>query len=143
MTGHVATIWRDPIKAHGHEHLDRVFLSAGHTIPWDKTWAIAHEASSADGRDWTHCSNFTRGAKAPGLQAITARLNGAGEEVTLAHPDSAKITFRPDANPQTGQRDVGMLGVLRAGWGYANFGVYGEVVTDGDITIGDTADISS
>jgi hypothetical protein len=96
MTARLTEIWRHPIKAHGREALDRVSLSAGATLPWDRAWAVAHEASRADGGTWTPCAEFTRGAKAPSLMAIEARLDEASGTVTLRHPERPELTFRPD-----------------------------------------------
>ena len=40
--------------------------------------------------------NFTRGAKAPALMAVTASLDEATRRVTLAHPVAGEITVAPD-----------------------------------------------
>ena len=74
MTPRVTGLWRHPIKSHGREALTSVRLEAGATMPWDRTWAVAHDASDVDGSAWAHCRNFTIGSKAPGLMAIDARL---------------------------------------------------------------------
>lgn len=96
MTITVAHIWRHPLKSHGREELDRVTLTAGETMPWDRAWAVAHEAAKTDGTAWAECVNFTRGAKSPQLMAINATLNETAETLTLTHPDKAPLTFRPD-----------------------------------------------
>ena len=96
MTATLARIWRHPIKGHGAEALDRVEVLAGRTLPWDRAWAVIHEAAKTDGSAWAACANFSRGAKAPGLMAISARLDEADETVTLSHPDREPLTFRPD-----------------------------------------------
>ena len=88
-------ITRHPIKGHGREDLASVSLSPGACLPWDRHWAVAHDAARlAEG--WSPCANFARGAKAPGLMAITSILNEATGEVMLSHPDRGEITFRPD-----------------------------------------------
>ena len=92
----LAHIRRHPIKSHGREALDSVTLQEGQTLPWDRTWAIAHEGSKADGSSWVPCANFSRGAKAPSLMAIGISLDEASEEVTLSHPDLAPITLHPE-----------------------------------------------
>ncbi len=97
MTQTVTEIWRHPIKSHGREALESVTLTAGQTMPGDRVWAVAHEASKADGSEWVPCSNFSRGAKAPQLMAINARYNDATGEVSLSHPDRDTLTFAPDA----------------------------------------------
>lgn len=97
--GTVADIWRHPIKSHGREKLTRVSLNAGQTMPWDRVWAVAHEASKADNSAWAPCVNFTIGSKAPALMAITARVDEATAIVTLMHPDLADLAFSPDDDP--------------------------------------------
>lgn len=100
MTAHIAHIWRHPIKAHGREALSAVTLEAGRCMPWDRTWAVAHEAAKTDGQEWAPCANFSRGAKAPQLNAIDARLNEARQEITLFHPQANAITFCPETEDQ-------------------------------------------
>lgn len=91
----LAQIFRHPIKGHGREPLASVVVSAENCLPWDRHWAVAHDAAKlVDG--WNPCANFARGAKAPALMAITARLDELRREVTLAHPERAAITFCPD-----------------------------------------------
>lgn len=96
MGAQVAALWRHPIKSHGREALQSVALTAGQTMPWDRRWAVAHEASKVDGNRWVPCANFSRGAKAPGLMAITARVDEALNTVTLNHPKLGEFTFDPD-----------------------------------------------
>jgi uncharacterized protein YcbX len=96
MTNLVTDIWRHPIKSHGRETLDSVTLIAGQTLPGDRVWAVAHEASKADGSKWVPCANFSRGAKAPALMAINSRLDDASRRVTLSHVDLPDFTFSPD-----------------------------------------------
>lgn len=98
MSGQVTHIWRHPIKSHGREGLNTVQLNEGQTMPWDRTWAVAHEAAKTDGTEWAPCANFSRVAKAPSLMAITAKLDEGREEVTLSHPERPNLTFRPDTD---------------------------------------------
>ncbi len=95
MTGRLALICRHPIKGHGREALASVRLLAGACLPWDRHWAVAHDAARLE-PGWNPCVNFARGAKAPGLMAITSTLDEATATVTLQHPDRGEITFRPD-----------------------------------------------
>ena len=44
----------------------------------------------------------------------------------------------PDANPETGERDVLMLKTLETHWNTRNFGVYFKVAAPGTIHVGDT-----
>lgn len=95
MTVRLAHICRHPIKAYGREMLASVRLSAQEGLPFDREWAVAHEAAKlAPG--WNPCMNFTRGAKSPALMAITARLDEAARRVTLSHPEAGEIEVAPD-----------------------------------------------
>ncbi len=95
MTGRLGQITRHPIKGHGREALASVRLSAGDCLPWDRHWAVAHSAAKLrDG--WNPCVNFARGAKAPGLMAVTSVLDEATGQITLHHPDHGSLQFSPD-----------------------------------------------
>lgn len=96
MSGTVAHIWRHPIKSHGREALKSVALSKGRTMPWDRAWAVLHSEAKTDGSTWAHCANFSRGAKAPSLMAINAKLDEVEKTVTLTHPDRPLLKFKPD-----------------------------------------------
>ena len=74
MTGRLAQICRHPIKGHGRETLASVRLLAGECLPWDRHWAVAHEAAKLGDGGWIPCANFARGAKVPDLMAITSAL---------------------------------------------------------------------
>ena len=91
----LAHIVRHPIKGHGREDMGRVDLTAGACLPFDRHWAVAHEAAKLTG-GWVPCVNFARGAKALTLMAITSTLDAENRRVTLHHPDAADLTFRPD-----------------------------------------------
>lgn len=97
----ITALWRHPIKSHGREALERVTLTQGHAMPFDRLWAIAHDAAKADGTEWAPCQNFSIGSKSPALMAITATLDEASETVTLRHPDQPDLTVQPDT--QTAQ----------------------------------------
>lgn len=98
MTPRVAEIWRHPIKSHGRERIDRVQLAEGRPMPWDRRWAVAHERScyDEDNPRWQPCTEFSRCAKSPRLQAIQARVDPYLRNLTLSHPDRADITIDPD-----------------------------------------------
>ena len=103
-------IWRHPIKAHGFEALEQVSLIAGQTMPWDRAWAVAHDAArlDVDTAEWAPCSNFCRGAKAPSLMAIAAQVDVAAGTVALSHPDQGAITIDP-ADPDDAARLIAWL----------------------------------
>ncbi len=94
MTAAVLSLWRHPIKAHGREEVSATDLIPGHTMPGDRVWAVAHEASSADGSEWVRCTNFTRAAGSPSLMAITSQTKGT--DLMLSHPDRPDLTFDPE-----------------------------------------------
>ena len=96
----VSSIWRHPIKALGRESLTSVALKTGECLPWDRVWALAHEASKATIGEWARCGNFNRAAGVPALMAITAELDEATQEITLHHPDRPDLTFHPDDAPE-------------------------------------------
>lgn len=98
MTGAVREIWRHPIKAHGRERLAEVTLTAGAALPWDRRWAVAHDASAFDEANpaWAHCRNFTRAAGSPALQAVAAQVDEATGRLTLSHPDRPALTIDPE-----------------------------------------------
>jgi len=96
----VSALWRHPIKGHGREALDTVTLTEGQTMPWDRRWAVAHEAARLEEGEWAASANFSRGAKVAALMAITARSDEAADTVTLSHPDLPDLTFDPDRQRQ-------------------------------------------
>lgn len=92
---HVTDIWRHPIKSHGREAIETVELKASETMPFDRVWAVAHEASKVDWDNpvWASCGNFSRGSKAPSLMAINAVCDEGSGAITLTHPDRPTQTF--------------------------------------------------
>ncbi len=97
----VTSVWRHPIKGHGREMLNRVTLNKGQSMPYDRLWAVAHDAAKIDGTEWAACSNFSRGAKSPSLMAITTTLDETTETITLRHPEKSDLTVQPDSDPDT------------------------------------------
>jgi uncharacterized protein YcbX len=96
MTGRLVSIQRHPLKSHGREALAEVSLRPGAALPWDRHWAVAHEAARIEDGAWAACRNFSIGSKAPALMAISAELDEARAEITLRHPERPEITFAPD-----------------------------------------------
>ncbi|SLN18623.1 MOSC domain protein [Falsiruegeria litorea R37] len=100
MTGFVTSLWRHPIKSHGREAVQQATFTPGQTMPGDRIWAVAHEQSKADGSEWVPCANFSRGAKAPQLMAVTCKLMDSGR-IILSHPDCPDLEFDPASDTQT------------------------------------------
>ncbi|MDR6263651.1 MOSC domain-containing protein [Roseobacter sp. N2S] len=101
----VTELYRHPVKAHGREALSEVTLTAGKTMPWDRVWAVAHEMSKFDDAapEWAHCVNFSRGAKAPSLMAISVRMDEQANTLTFTHPDLPTLTINPDIPDQAAE----------------------------------------
>ncbi len=98
MHGNVSDIWRHPVKSHGREALNRVRFTAGQPMPWDRTWAVAHEAAGRSGgrRDWLPPASFSTCRSSPALAAIDAVLDEARNLLTLTHPDRDAISVNLD-----------------------------------------------
>jgi uncharacterized protein YcbX len=100
MSGHVAEIWRHPIKSHSRERVGRVTLSAGRTMPGDRVWAVAHDSSPATSEAWSRSAAFSIGTRAPQLQAVRGSWDEAAGLVTLTHPGRPELRFDPDVEPE-------------------------------------------
>ncbi len=124
---HVAALYRHPLKSHGREAIDEVTLTKGQTMPWDRHWAVTHEATKFDESDpkWMHCRNFMIGARTPGLAGIWAVLDEARAALTLSHQDLDDITIQPDNSddvarfirwvaPLCPDQRVGPTGIVKA-----------------------------
>ncbi|MFK7940017.1 MAG: MOSC domain-containing protein [Roseovarius sp.] len=96
----VRALWRHPIKGHGREAMERVDLTEGQTIPWDRRWAVTHEMTQSDGSEWAACANYSRGSKVPELMAINTVCDVPAGMVKLTHPDRPDLSFDPDGDPQ-------------------------------------------
>lgn len=98
MAARVAQLWRHPIKGHGVEAVAQAVFTAGETMPWDRVWAIAHDAARIDPGHaaWASCANFARGARTPEVMAIRARVDEATGRVHLRHPRRPDIAVNPD-----------------------------------------------
>ena len=96
MTARIASLWRHPIKALGREPIDHVTLAPGRTLPGDRLWAVAHDASDAQDGAWDRCGQFLRAAASPALMAIEARTEG--DVIHLTHPDRPPLAVNPDTD---------------------------------------------
>jgi len=100
MTLTLAEIWRHPIKSHGRELVGKALLDVGKCLPYDRHWAVAHEASRASDEQWSPCAAFSRVSKAPQLMAISATFDEKAGLLTLTHPQREPLVFDPDHEPQ-------------------------------------------
>ena len=97
---HVAQLWRHPIKSHGREALDSITLTAGQTMPWDRHWAVTHDATKFAPGAWGPCQNFMTTTRTPGLAGIWAELDEGSKTLTLRHQDLGKLAFAPDTTAE-------------------------------------------
>lgn len=98
MSATVAALYRHPVKSLGEEALERVTLTPGAALPWDRTWAVAHGASEWDPETagWAARGNFVAQAHVPELARITTRWDAAARRLTLAHPLCRGVALDPD-----------------------------------------------
>lgn len=94
----LAEIWRYPIKSHSREALDHVDIAAGQSLPLDRAWAVIHDATDQDGRQWAPCRNFTIGSKAPSLNAIHSQWLRIQSQLCLTHPTLGTLTIDPETD---------------------------------------------
>lgn len=94
----VSALWRHPIKSHGRERIETVDLVAGQTMPWDRTWAVTHEATQPSAKEgaWAACQNFMLGTRTPALAGVWARMDPQERRVTLTHEALGELSFCPD-----------------------------------------------
>ncbi len=94
----VAALWRHPIKSHGREVLERVVLTEGQTIPWDRHWAVTHDQTKFDPANpgWVGCRNFMIGTSFPRQAGIWAQLDEDAGRIELRHADLGNLSFCPD-----------------------------------------------
>ena len=112
--GHLAQIWRHPVKSLGAERLAAVTLGPGACLPGDRVWAVSHGTSVFDpaAPAWVPCRNFLRVTHAPRLAQITARLDGT--RLHLHHPDAAPLSALPD-RPEDAEAIAAWAGALADG----------------------------
>ena len=93
MTGRLTHIVRHPIKSVGYEDIDSAPLMQGRVLPFDRVWAVSHQAAKFDSPldAWARKMNFLRGVAAPKLMAVQAQMQDAGQ-ITLTHPERPALT---------------------------------------------------
>lgn len=98
MIARVAHLCRHPIKSIGFEEVGSAELAPARAFPFDREWAVAHEAAAFEGAPdtWQPKRNFLRGAAAEGLMAVSCTSDPAARRVWLRHPVAGEITVAPD-----------------------------------------------
>lgn len=76
-------------------------LTPGRPLPFDRTWAISHEAAGfGQPEGWEPKLKFLRGWAEGSLQAIRAEFTEATRSITLRHPARPDLTaILPDDGP--------------------------------------------
>jgi uncharacterized protein YcbX len=99
-TARLAHIVRHPVKSVGWQELERVVLTQGRPLPFDRHWAVAHRGAPFEGDPdgWQPKMCFARGAAEGRLQAIRADFDDLTGHIRLTHPDQPDFTgILPDA----------------------------------------------
>lgn len=98
MSGHVAGIFRHPVKGFTPEPLQAVSLAPGEGFPFDRVWAVENGPSGFDpaAPAWITKSKFTVLAQIPKVAAARSRLDEATGVLHVAAPDAGEIAVRLD-----------------------------------------------
>lgn len=98
--GRVAQICRHPVKSLGEETLERVTLSAGRHMPWDRVWAVQHGRSEFDQDNpcWVSARNSVTQTSTPAVAQITSAFDEATGMLRLTHPDLPPFEADPDTS---------------------------------------------
>lgn len=94
----LAAITRFPVKGFGPDRLERVELTAGHTLPHDRSWAIENGPGPFDPARPAHVKkkHFLMLAGQTGLAQVQTRCDAAGHSFTTSWPDGARVTIALD-----------------------------------------------
>ncbi|MCC5970818.1 MAG: MOSC domain-containing protein [Pararhodobacter sp.] len=107
----LAHICRHPVKSVGYQEIKRVALTEGRPLPFDRAWAVSHEAAGFDQPEsWEPKLKFLRGWAAGTLQAVRADFDDTTQMITLTHPARPSLTA---ALPKDG---VAVVDWLRPLW---------------------------
>ena len=96
MSGHVAGIFRHPVKGFTPEALQAVALAPGEGFPFDRVWAVENGPSGFDpaAPAWITKSKFTVLAQIPKVAAARTRLDEATGVLHAAAPGAGEIAAR-------------------------------------------------
>ncbi|TAJ74517.1 MAG: MOSC domain-containing protein [Phenylobacterium sp.] len=98
MSGHVAAIYRHPVKGFTPEPLAHVDLAPGEGFPHDRIWAVENGPSGydPDAPAFTPKQKFTVLAAIPKVAAARTRYDEATGVMTAEAPGAAAFTGRLD-----------------------------------------------
>ena len=98
MSGHVAAIFRHPVKGFTPEPLDHVELEAGERFPLDRIWAVENGPSGfdPDAPAFIPKQKFTVLASLPQVAGVRTRYHDASGTFTAEAPGTAGFAGRLD-----------------------------------------------
>ena len=96
MTGHVAGIFRYPVKGFSPEPLQSLKLTPGEGLAFDRAWAVENGPSGFDSAApaWISKTKFTVLAKIPKVAAVRTRLNSATGILHVTAPGAPELAVR-------------------------------------------------
>lgn len=96
MSGHVAAIFRHPVKGFTPEPLDQVDLAPGDGFPHDRLWAVENGPSGYDpaAPAWVSKQKFTVLAAIPKVAAARTRYDEASGVLTAQAPGAGGFAGR-------------------------------------------------
>jgi len=96
MNGHIAAIYRHPVKGFTPEGLTHVDLAPGEGFPYDRAWAVENGPSGydADAPAFVPKQKFTVLAAIPGLAAARTRLDESTGVLSAEAPGSESFAAR-------------------------------------------------
>ena len=101
MSGHVAAIFRHPVKGFTPESLAQVDLAPGEGFPLDRAWAVENGPSGYDPEApaFTPKQKFTVLAAIPKVAAVRTRFDDASGVLSAEAPGVATFAGRLDEPP--------------------------------------------
>lgn len=96
MTGHVAAIFRHPVKGFTPEPLSAVDLAPGRGFPFDRLWAVENGPCGFDEADpaFVPKQKFTVLAAIPRVAAARTRYDEASGVLSVSAPDAPHLAVR-------------------------------------------------
>lgn len=96
--GRLDGIRRHPIKGMGENRIERVELTAGAPVPFDRVWAVALGGSGFDkaAPSWRNCREMMRVSLAPEMSQVRVALDEGARRIGLTHPELGALEFDPD-----------------------------------------------
>ncbi|MGB0505184.1 MAG: MOSC domain-containing protein [Pikeienuella sp.] len=90
-------ICRHPVKSLGEEALDRIAVTAGAHLPWDRRWAIAHGRSEHDfeAEEYVRSRSYVIQTTTPALSQTQISFDERSGILGLSHPVLGELNVNP------------------------------------------------